>query len=129
MNKNNLFKIINIKELTDVKTPYGWVKPILKNFYLSTTPDFTVGISSLNSGKSQELLHEFSDEIIICISGEFNIYVNNIQYNIHEEECVFIPKGQAYKIENKTNAEVKVIYIAFPLAPNPMLGHTYIEKG
>ena len=123
MNKNNLFKIINIKELTDVKTPYGWVKPILKNFYLSTTPDFTVGISSLNSGKSQELLHEFSDEIIICISGEFNIY------NIHEEECVFIPKGQAYKIENKTNAEVKVIYIAFPLAPNPMLGHTYIEKG
>jgi len=82
VNKNNLFKIINIKELTDVKTPYGWVKPILKNFYLSTTPDFTFGISSLNPGKSQELLHEFSDEIIICISGEFNIYVNNIKYDI-----------------------------------------------
>lgn len=110
-----------------ISTPYGTVVPIINNFNIDDNIDFTVGFSTLEADKKQKLIHKYSDELIINISGTFKITDKSETYTITEGDCCLISKASEYTIKNVSNTTSSIIYIAFPLAPSPSQGHKYIN--
>lgn len=113
-----------VKKISDknIITPYGKVTSILKNSNL------TVGISTLDVGKSQRLVHKYSNEEIYVLSGSFELHYGSNSINLNKNDHIFISKNVPYTIKNISDQQVEVIYIAYPLAPSDQSGHTYLEE-
>ena len=115
-------KLVKKIQDRDISTAYGRVISILKNSNL------TVGISTLDVGKSQRLVHEYSNEEIYVLSGSFELYCDNNLITLNENDHIFISRNIPYTIKNISDQRAKVIYIAYPLAPSKQSGHTYLGE-
>lgn len=104
-------------------TPYGDGK-----FYL-LPPKFNIamGTSTLNSNEKHKLVHEYSDELVYCIDGKFLICIKDEQDMITKGDFILIPQNTEYIIYNPGKQPVKVLYIAYPKAPDSAKGHKYLK--
>lgn len=114
-----------ISKLNKIDTPYGTVIPLLQN---KKQIDFAYGKSILYPHQQQSILHKYSDCVIVVIKGQFLLSINGHEDIVEDNSICTIPKKTPYTISNNTNENVEVLYLSFPLAPNPTQGHTYINN-
>ncbi|MFD1465661.1 cupin domain-containing protein [Lapidilactobacillus mulanensis] len=109
-----------------IRTPYGIVQSLISKKEINNL-NIGMGYSEMNPGAIQQVVHDYSQEMVYVLSGEGVVNIGSEgSIEIYKGDAFFINKGVEHSIENTGSSQLKVIYFAAPLAPSPTLGHRYI---